>query len=688
MRFHCVQIKIIRKRSRCSCSDSAKSGKDIVGWKEGGNKRKRKKIQGNYIFQRRQRMKKIVKKFVLATLIICIIMSQWGTYGLTVNAAGSGLSISGSSTIKKIKKGSAWTCKGTVSSNYALKEVRGTIYESDGLTVKYRKSVYPNSNTYTLQNGEIDKALLFDKLQAGIYHYTIVATDASGTTKTLINNKFTVQGTGASTLKITGASKISTLKQGNPWTCRGTVSSNYVLREVKGTIYASDGIAVIYKASVYPNSKSYKIQNSKIDKELLFNNLAAGSYYYTIVASDASGKTLTLVRNKFNVQGKAASKLKITGASTISTLKQGKSWTCKGKVSSNYLLTEVRGTIYESDGITVKYRKSAYPNSKSYTIQNREIDKALQFNKLPGGTYHYTIVASDASGKTLTLVNNRFTVQGKAASSLKITGAAAPGTLSKGASWSCVGTVSSNYKITKIVGTIYAGNGTTKKYSKTVLPKKTSYALYNSAIDNALKFNKLAVGSYYYTITASDASGKTQVLVNERFEVKEACTSVIAEGDYFCLNNYKAYSGVNSWYNQKNTRYTKTFNTYGCMAVSYGVYWSLIDGQSRDPAKFWNGKMAIATGYGKKALTTTSYKTSTIYNKIKNGVPVVIYMKHGKYQHYVVAVGIKKTANEKTLTAQDILVIDPYMGAVRKLTECPYSGSHCYSGNDFKKIRY
>ncbi len=469
-------------------------------------------------------MKRIVKQVLTIVLTMCIILSEWGGYGVTVNAAGSNLSISGESVIKTIKKGRSWTCKGTINSNHRLKEVRGTIYESDGLTVKYRKSVYPNSNTYTLQNGEIDRALLFNKLQSGVYHYTIVATDASNITKTLVNNRFTVEGSGASTLKITGASNISSLNQGSPWTCRGTVSSNYTLREVKGTIYESDGIKVVYRSSVNPNKKSYKIQNSKIDKGLLFNKLSAGTYYYTIVASDTSGKTLTLVHNKFTVQGtKSVSTLKITGASTISSLKQGQSWTCKGTISSNYMINEVVGTIYESDGITAKYRKAVNPKSKSYTIQNRDIDKALLFNKLSAGTYHYTIVAKDASGKTLTLVNNKFTVQGTTqASTLKITGASAPGTLSKGASWSCVGTINSKSKITKVIGTIYAGNGTTKKFSKTVSPKKTSYALYNSAIDKALKFNKLDVGSYYYNITASDATGKTQVLVNEKFEVKKS----------------------------------------------------------------------------------------------------------------------------------------------------------------------
>ena len=477
-------------------------------------------------------MKKSFKQYLAIYLVFCFFFSEWGNYGFTVNAAASSLTISGANTISTIKKGNSWTCKGTVSSNCMLKEVRGTIYESDGLTVKYRKSVSPNSSAYTLQNGEIDRALLFNTLQPGTYYYAIDATDASGTKKTLVNNKFTVQGSGGSTLKITGASTISSLKQGNLWTCRGTVSSNYVLKEVKGTIYESDGIKVRYQKSVYPNKKSYKIQNGEIDKALLFNNLSAGTYYYTIVASDVSGRALTLVRNKFTVQGQsiAASTLKITGASTISSLKQGSSWTCKGTVSSNYVLKEVRGTIYESNGITVKYRKSVYPNSKSYTLQNGEIDRALLFNKLPVGTYHYTIVAFDMSGIEKTLVNNKFIVQGKtsAASKLKITGASKISSIQQGKSWSCKGTVSSNYAIQEVRGTIYESDGITIKYRKSVYPNGKSYKIENGEIDRALLFNNLPAGTYHYTIVARDASGeKEKTLVNNRFTVKANAASTL-----------------------------------------------------------------------------------------------------------------------------------------------------------------
>mgnify|MGYP001060412860 FL=1 len=67
-------------------------------------------------------MKKIVKQVLTIVLTMCIILSEWGGDGVTVNAAGSNLSISGESVIKTIKKGRSWTCKGTINSNHRLKE--------------------------------------------------------------------------------------------------------------------------------------------------------------------------------------------------------------------------------------------------------------------------------------------------------------------------------------------------------------------------------------------------------------------------------------------------------------------------------------------------------------------------------------------------------------------------------------
>lgn len=107
-----------------------------------------------------------------------------------------------------------------------------------------------------------------------------------------------------------------------------------------------------------------------------------------------------------------------------------------------------------------------------------------------------------------------------AASTLQITGQTPPGNgnINAGAYWTCNGTIKSNYSIDEVSGYILASNNSTVLYSKTINPNSTSYSLANGAIDKALLFNKLSAGTYYYKITAKDASGKT-ISYNPQFTV-------------------------------------------------------------------------------------------------------------------------------------------------------------------------
>ena len=97
-----------------------------------------------------------------------------------------------------------------------------------------------------------------------------------------------VQTEVASALSINGVSPIGTIMEGNTYPIDGTVTSNYTITDVTGTIYDANGNTV-YTKSVNPGTASYKLKYSKVDNALLFNYLPAGSYIYKISASDSKG---------------------------------------------------------------------------------------------------------------------------------------------------------------------------------------------------------------------------------------------------------------------------------------------------------------------------------------------------------------------------------------------------------------
>ena len=105
----------------------------------------------------------------------------------------------------------------------------------------------------------------------------------------------------------------------------------------------------------------------------------------------------------------------------------------------------------------------------------------------------------------------------KATSTLKITNANYPTTISEGSSFTLKGKISSNYKITYVrVQILNSAGNAVPTASKTVYPNSYSY----SKIDSGIKFGTLVAGNYTYQIIAKDSSGTQKVLVNKNFSVK------------------------------------------------------------------------------------------------------------------------------------------------------------------------
>lgn len=193
----------------------------------------------------------------------------------------------------------------------------------------------------------------------------------------------------------------------------------------------------------------------------------------------------------------------------------GQKFTVKGKITSEYKLSTVTIGIYKKNAKTGVQTATASPNKKSYNL--RSLAKELKFDELEQGTYYLIIRAVDLSGAKAVLVKNIFTV-GPVESTLTVAdGDYEPSTMLKGTAFELSGTVSSNYKIKKITTGIYKSNGTTALQEKTVKPKANSYDL--SKIASKFKFEELKKGTYYFKITAKDASGTELELVSKKFRI-------------------------------------------------------------------------------------------------------------------------------------------------------------------------
>lgn len=225
----------------------------------------------------------------------------------------------------------------------------------------------------------------------------------------------------------------------------------------------------------------------------------------------------------FAVPTAAASALKLTDATYPTVIKQGDPFIAKGVVTSDCnILTVVIGAYTSSGEKSFEY--TAKPGTKSYDISN--VDYLLTFSKLKSGSYIYKIVASDTKSTDVVLLNKSFTVNttgtSSEASTLKISNANYPTSLTVGQAFSVTGVVSSNYNISKVVIGAYTSSGT-KGFEYTAKPGTKSYDISN--VDYLLTFSKLNSGTYTYKITATDSKQSDVVLLQKTFTVSSAGNS-------------------------------------------------------------------------------------------------------------------------------------------------------------------
>ena len=326
-------------------------------------------------------------------------------------AAASATSVSTDSTLalrdrttpSEITEGSGFGVEGVVSSNYRLSNVSVQIIDSAGKAV-ISKSVNPGVWSYDLI--QLDSSIKFGTLAPGTYTYKISAKDEK---KSLVLNNSTFKVvakpvSSVSKLKIASVVAPSAVYQGNGFSISGNITSNYNISKVTVSVIDKSGRPLL-SATAKPAAKSYNI--NKLDAKIKFGSLSVGTYTFKVVAQD-SKQTSTLVNRSFDIVKKpSTSTLKIASYNYPSSLKKGKTFSIKGKVSSNKKISSVKVQVLNSSGKTV-LSASAKPNAKSYQIKN--LDAKIKFGTLKKGSYTYRVIAKD-SVQTLTLVSKAFTVK-------------------------------------------------------------------------------------------------------------------------------------------------------------------------------------------------------------------------------------------------------------------------------------
>lgn len=163
------------------------------------------------------------------------------------------------------------------------------------------------------------------------------------------------------------------------------------------------------------NVQQYTRNNSDAQKWTLKD--AGNGYYY--VVSKCNGLYLDVtggkVANKTNIQmytgnSSNAQKWKFIPVSTLkidltrypSSIKKGSYYGLRGTVSSNYKLVKVEGHILNSSGKDAIPASVDKPTGTSLNIQTANLNNKLTFNKLAVGTYTMKVVATDASGNSVT----------------------------------------------------------------------------------------------------------------------------------------------------------------------------------------------------------------------------------------------------------------------------------------------
>lgn len=183
--------------------------------------------------------------------------------------------------------GESFSLKGWFRSDSPIVEARAYMLDSNKSIVMQSSPASSTTSNYKIQGYKLDKAMKFNELSPGGYYLRYFVRDANGDTATWTSDIFYIvkEKEPDSTLNINLTNFPSSIDNGTSVHLNGSVTSNYIIKEVKAVIFNSDDIGH-YPTTIYPNSKSVNIANTDLSDGIYFEGLPGGTYTLEITAKD------------------------------------------------------------------------------------------------------------------------------------------------------------------------------------------------------------------------------------------------------------------------------------------------------------------------------------------------------------------------------------------------------------------
>ena len=193
-----------------------------------------------------------------------------------------------------------------------------------------------------------------------------------------------------------------TLAEGRAFTISGQICSEYLIRFVSIGVYDAAGNQ---QFGIEKNVCRHVFSLYSVDSVMAFSSLKAGDYTYTIKVRDfISEKTWS---GSFSVR--ASDVIGSDCTYPKGTLEEGKTFSCKGTVSSGSKLSEVTMSVYSVTGVK-QFAASAIPDGKSFDLHT--LDSEMTFRTLSPGKYIYRVAVRDANDITSYIITYSFEIHG------------------------------------------------------------------------------------------------------------------------------------------------------------------------------------------------------------------------------------------------------------------------------------